>query len=152
MRRRIAREAAFQLLFEAEYRLNEFTLDVTAEIDIFAAIHGRPTGNERLFAEHLVRGVLRERATLDHAIESAGANWSLGRMGLVEKSILRLAIFELIEPDQGGALLPVEIVIDEAIELAKIYGAVETPGFVNGVLDAIAAMRRPDGAATPQEN
>jgi N utilization substance protein B len=140
------REAAFHLLFEAAYRPTEFVLDIEGEMDRYGEMKGTVPDSARAFALHLVRGALREEERLDAAIEKAGSNWRIGRIGLTEKVILRIAIFELGNPDPLGEVLPPEIVIDEAIELAKIYGGDDSPAFVNGVLDAVAGHRGQTGA------
>jgi transcription antitermination protein NusB len=135
------RETAFHLLFEASYRPSEFPLDIEGEMDRYAAMRGNVPDSARAFALHLVRGALREESHLDEKIEKAGSHWRIERIGLTEKVILRIAIFELGHPDPQGEVLPAEIVIDEAIELAKIYGGDDAPAFVNGVLDAVAGRR-----------
>lgn len=139
------RETAFHLLFEASYRPAEFPLDLEGEMERYSAMKGRVPDAARAFALHLVRGVLREEPHLDAAIEKAGSHWRIERIGLTEKVILRIAIFELSHSDPSGEVLPAEIVIDEAIELAKIYGGDDAPAFVNGVLDAVAGHRQTIG-------
>jgi N utilization substance protein B len=85
-------------------------------------------------AEQLVRGVHRERRSIDERIESASTNWRVDRMARVDRNALRLAVFELLHGDA-----PVKVVINEAIELGKKYGSESSGAFVNGVLDRIAA-------------
>lgn len=139
--RRKGREVALKLLFESTYRAEEFAADVAGEIERFADVHGPFDGATTDFAEHLVRGVLRERDAIDAAVAGAAQNWRFDRIGLVEKTILRIGAFEMEHPDQRGEREPKEIVIDEAVELAKIYASDDAPAFINGILDALA----PDG-------
>jgi N utilization substance protein B len=87
----------------------------------------------RGFAAELVAGSLRELARLDGLLEKHASNWKVGRMGFVDRNLLRMSIYELSHfPDT-----PPSVVIDEAIELAKQFGTAESPAFINGVLDAI---------------
>jgi N utilization substance protein B len=85
-------------------------------------------------AEVIVRGVAEHRRAIDEAIEQVSTHWRLDRMAKVDRNVLRLAVFELLETD-----VPVKVVINEAIELGKKYGSESTGAFVNGVLDKIAA-------------
>jgi N utilization substance protein B len=94
----------------------------------------------RGFAAELVAGSLRELTTLDGLLEKHASNWKVGRMGFVDRNLLRMSIYELQHfPDT-----PSSVVIDEAIELAKEFGTAESPSFINGVLDAVKAAVRPD--------
>ena len=90
-------------------------------------------------AEELVRGVAANRRSIDDAIEGASANWRLDRMAKVDRNVLRLAVYEL----RHRTDVPVKVVINEAIELAKKYGAEGSGAFVNGVLDQLAAATPP---------
>lgn len=136
--RHTAREIAFHMLFASEYRPDEFRHATEQVMEEYFALHKKIDIRNRRFLDHLVRGVLAEQDSLDAAIVAAGSNWKLSRIGRIERAILRLAVFEILHPDQHGEQIPVEIVIDEAVELAKIYGPDEAPAFVNGVLDAVA--------------
>ena len=85
-------------------------------------------------AEELVRGVAAHRRAIDETIEAVSTNWRLDRMAKVDRNVLRLAVFELLETD-----VPVKVVLNEAIELGKKYGSESSGAFVNGVLDKVAA-------------
>jgi len=87
----------------------------------------------RLFTESRVMGFLEHRREIDALIEQHSAHWRLARMAPVDLCILRLAVFEICYSD-----IPVNIVINEAVDLAKQFSAAQAPKFVNGVLDAIA--------------
>jgi N utilization substance protein B len=137
-----ARERALQALYQ---------IDVAAEgIDEALARFWRsfePVEREVMsLAEALVRGVAAHRRAIDVAIEEVSTNWRLDRMAKVDRNVLRLAVYELLE-----TAVPVKVVINEAIELGKKYGSESTGAFVNGVLDKIAAglpaERRPAGRA-----
>jgi len=87
----------------------------------------------RAFAKELALGVFASRETLDGLLARHARNWRLSRMAAVDRNILRLGAYELAHTDT-----PASIVIDEAIELARRFGGESSPGFVNGVLDAVA--------------
>jgi len=123
-----AREVALQLLFQHE--LNPEI--VRPLIEAFA--------NERLkdasaeaFALQLFDGVLAQRDELDRLIGDAARNWRAGRMPIVDRNALRIGVFELLH----AAETPATVAINEAIELARRFGSVDSPGFVNGVLDQV---------------
>jgi len=83
----------------------------------------------------LVKGVLEHRARLDVFIRRYAPEWPLDQIAIVDRNILRIAIYELLFSDT----VPVKVAIDEAIELAKTFGAESTPRFVNGVLGSLMA-------------
>lgn len=90
----------------------------------------------------LVEGVAEHQARLDAAIEAKAQGWTLKRMPVVDVNVLRLAAFELAErPD-----VPIAVVIDEAVELAKRFSTDNSGRFVNGVLSALAPELRPGAA------
>ena len=89
----------------------------------------------RAFAERLVAGVVEHRGIIDERISSASRNWRVERMGRVDRNVLRLAVYEMTL----GRDVPPKVALNEAIEIAKRYGAQETPAFVNGVLDRVLA-------------
>jgi N utilization substance protein B len=88
----------------------------------------------RTFAEELLQGILEHGQTIDAQIVAKSANWSLGRMSKIDLNILRLAVYELLFRND----IPRNVIINEAIEIAKKFGSEETPAFVNGILDEIA--------------
>jgi N utilization substance protein B len=101
-------------------------------------------------AEHLTRGAWADKARIDEWIAQASEHWSIGRMAPVDRSILRLAVFEMT----GQGATPVVVAIDEAIEIAKEFGEAESPQFINGLLDAVhrrlSAAGSPTGTADAQ--
>ena len=85
------------------------------------------------FAEGLVEGVMRERAALDRIIGGSAEHWRIERMAVVDRNILRLAVYELAWlPDT-----PPVVVLDEAIEVGKKFGSEQSGSFINGILDAV---------------
>jgi len=97
----------------------------------------------RAFADDLVRGTAEKIAELDGTIEANAAHWSLARIAPVERNILRLAAYELLFRDD----IPERVAINEAIELAKLYGSEESGAFVNGILDQIRLHLHPPSQA-----
>jgi N utilization substance protein B len=89
-------------------------------------------------AASLVRGVLEHKEDLDHEIESASEHWSVARMPVIDRSILRLGLFELRHSET-----PTAVVVSEAVRLAKTYSTERSGAFVNGVLASLARSTRP---------
>ncbi|MCK4846936.1 MAG: transcription antitermination factor NusB [Deltaproteobacteria bacterium] len=89
------------------------------------------------YAEHLLKGTIEKSEEIDAAIAAASKNWTIDRMGVVERSILRLAAFELIFCDNKD--VPYKVAIDEALELVRRFGSEDSVPFVNGILDNIAS-------------
>ncbi|MEJ2199642.1 MAG: transcription antitermination factor NusB [Desulfuromonadaceae bacterium] len=88
----------------------------------------------REFAEGLVRGVSDHLERIDQMLAELSTNWALDRMARVDLSLLRLAAYELLcRPD-----VPTSVVLNEAIEIGKVFGTKETPSFINGVLDKLS--------------
>jgi N utilization substance protein B len=85
------------------------------------------------FANRLVNGTMEHRQELDATITRSADNWELHRMAVIDRNILRLGTYELV----FEAEVPAKVVINEAVELAKKYGDVESGKFVNGILDKI---------------
>src|SRR5215471_14153533 len=127
-RRRQSREAALKLLY---------ALDITRE-DVKEILRTRwaeamMPDEIRDFTTTLVTGVIRHWHDIDAFIQECSTNWSLERIGLVERNILRFAIYELcFLPD-----IPPNVTINEAVEVAKKYGTEEAPAFINGILDRV---------------
>jgi transcription antitermination factor NusB len=127
-RRRQSRETALQILYALDItRVNvrEMLRDGWTEKMLSPEI--------RDFTTALVTGVIERRDEIDACIQECSTNWSLERIGLVERNILRFAIYELcFLPD-----IPPNVTINEAVEVAKKYGTDEAPAFINGILDRV---------------
>lgn len=127
--RREARERALSLCYELDLR-NRTADEILADL---------PLAPDP-YAEQLVRGVDGEREALDAAIDEAAEHWTVGRMAVVDRVLLRIGCYELMFcPD-----VPAGAVISEAVELAKRYSTEESGRFVNGVLAHIARDVRSD--------
>jgi len=127
-RRRQSRETALQILYALDItRVNvrEMLRDGWTEKMLSPEI--------RDFTTALVTGVIERRDEIDACIQECSTNWSLERIGMVERNILRFAIYELcFLPD-----IPPNVTINEAVEVAKKYGTDEAPAFINGILDRV---------------
>ena len=104
-------------------------------------ITGRPLGellgDAKPFTRELAEQVEASRPELDELISRHSQNWSLSRIAPLECSILRTALYEALHRED----IPVEVAIDEAVELAKEYCGADAPGFVNGILGAALEER-----------
>lgn len=126
-RRRHARQVAIQMLYQRD--LNSDILAKATREMIEEQITDDATRN---FSWQLFAGVMEWQSELDQQIEAAAENWSLSRMAPTDRSVLRVAAFELLKTDT-----PPRVVIDEAIELARKFGGEQSPKFVNGILDRL---------------
>jgi N utilization substance protein B len=137
-RRRKSREFALQAL----YQLNITKQDVSALLAQFQE-HFLPDGEADEFLKRLVLGVLRHCEELDRLIERYSENWRLDRIDVIDRNILRMALFELLYCED----IPPKVTINEAIDLGKRYGSEDSGSFINGILDRIQSevVRKPIG-------
>jgi N utilization substance protein B len=126
--RRRSRETALKILYSVD--INPGNMDDACERILE---WGRLPVDSRSFVMELVEGTLERLDMIDELIKGASLKWELGRMAAVDRNILRLAVSELT----GGTGIPVRVILDEAIELAKKYGGDESGIFVNGILDRV---------------
>lgn len=132
LRRRQSREAALQMLYQH---------DLNPDVDYHTV---RELIKERLpdddlaeFAWHLFIGVVEHRMELDAKIEAIAQNWSLKRMAPTDRNALRLGAYEILHTST-----PPRVAIDEALELAKMFGSGQSAPFVNGILDRMVPPER----------
>ncbi len=138
MRKRTkARELALQLLYQADVT----SVCVKELVDDFftMAANADEEPSVRSFATELATSVSDNLVAIDEMIASSATNWQLDRMATVDRNILRLASFELLFRDD----IPPKVAINEAVELAKKYGDLESGKFVNGILDKINKTKTP---------
>jgi transcription antitermination protein NusB len=131
------RESALQMLFALEAGSLGVEQVISAywrhaDPDMWGG--GAPDAESRGYADSIVRGVAETQDACDEAIRRASTNWRLERMARVDRNVLRLGTWELM---QKGAV-PRAVILDEAVELAKRFGTEDSGAFVNGVLDRIA--------------
>jgi N utilization substance protein B len=144
--RRRAREAALQVLYAADaaHRLEpEMVERVHAELVVEFQLAQR--ARERSL--EIAAGVACNLKRIDEEISSASQRWKLYRIAAVERNILRIGTFELLfEPET-----PTEVILDEAVEIARRFAGDAAPSFVNGVLDEIAKVRTRGSDRAPEE-
>jgi len=127
-KRRKARESTLQILFQLEF--NDRGLE-----NIFESFWQEKKASKEIkdYCRWLVEGVVSHKERIDRLIQSVSENWRINRMALVDRNVLRIAVFELLYEEN----LAPAIVIDEAIEVSKKYSSEESATFVNGILDAV---------------
>lgn len=127
--RRKGRELALQALYQME-----MTGDASPAARELFLSHFEGSAKAQDFARRLISGVITHREQIDRLIEQCAENWKLSRMAKVDLTILRIATYELLFcPD-----IPLNVSMDEAIEIGKRYGSDDSATFINGVLDQIA--------------
>jgi transcription antitermination protein NusB len=129
-RRHQGRELALKVLFQLENRPQDDPADV---LDYHVLEVGAPT-DVAAFARELVEGVLANRERLDSILEEASQNWKVDQMAKVDRTLLRIAVYEIAVARN----VPVKAAINESIELAKTFSGEESGRFVNGVLGRVA--------------
>jgi N utilization substance protein B len=138
--RRKAREVALQVLYE----LDVLGIDAKEGMDLFWD-HFEVPEDVRSFASILIEGAWSNIKQIDDLITSCSENWTVSRMSIVDKNILRMAVFELLNfPD-----IPPKVTLNEAIDLGKIYGSENSGSFINGILDAIYFKLHPNDENNP---
>jgi transcription antitermination protein NusB len=148
-----AREIALQILYRFDMASHQSGVPIPSGPALLGELnqhfdHFAVPLELREFAAQLVAGTLAEVARLDALIEKHASNWRISRMGYVDRSLLRMATYEMAH---FAAEVPHSVVINEAIELGKQFGAQETPAFINGVLDAVkSAIAAQAGQADPR--
>ncbi|MGK5087545.1 transcription antitermination factor NusB [Bdellovibrionota bacterium FG-2] len=136
--RHLAREIALQILYRYDIAGAHPTTSAALKTELEGHFgHFHVSENLQPFVALLVEGTLGSMSILDGLLEKHMANWRLSRLAHVDRSLLRMAVFEMTQVSDT----PISVVIDEAVELAKQFGTADSPAFVNGVLDAIKGAR-----------
>jgi N utilization substance protein B len=130
--RRLARQLALQVLYEVDIAKHRPSNVFEQQMDNY----GELPADGVSFAHTLVSGVLEAQAELDAIIEQIASEWPVDQMAVVDRNILRMALFELRKTDT-----PLKVVINEAVELAKTFGSDSSRRFINGALGAYVASR-----------
>ncbi len=134
---------AFEVLFEAEFAL------AAAATVLQRRQAGEPLGSgDAAFAEGLIRGVAAHRAEIDTCLQKVAPDWPLADVSAVDRTILRVALYELLF---NNAAVPSAAVINEAVEIAKRYGSDASRRFVNGVLGTVSRERITHRSASTTE-
>jgi N utilization substance protein B len=127
-----SRKRALQVLFEWDMRREPVDGAIAHYYDTLYSEESEKQPKPDKFMEELVHGVAANAEQIDNTIEAKSEHWRLERMAMVDRNILRLAIYELSLHN-----VPAPVVIDEALELARQFSSDESLSFINGVLDAV---------------
>jgi N utilization substance protein B len=126
-----AREVALQVLYEADavnHKPEDSLNHILARIELSEDV--------ATFSRELIDGVILNKSQLDQNIRDFAPAWPLDQISIIDRNILRLAIFEILHDKQ----IPVKVAINEAVELAKTYGSNNSSRFVNGVLGSVSNL------------
>jgi len=129
--RRKARAIALQVLYEVDsvgHEVERALAHLLAE--------GKLSEEDAAFVRGLVNGVLKNKEKIDRHIKNFAPAWPVEQLSIVDRNILRLAIFEILLDNN----VPVKVAINEAVELAKMFGSDSSPRFVNGVLGSVSEL------------
>lgn len=140
--RRACREATLQVLYQCDLRDDFSASTVDFFFQHFANLGDVGDGDTvdvgGDYGRALVDGVITRLNEIDNLIGLASTNWSVARMSLIDRNIIRIATFEI----HYGSEVPTKVSINEAIEIAKDFGSDDSPKFVNGVLDKVASFTK----------
>ncbi|MCK4882642.1 MAG: transcription antitermination factor NusB [Candidatus Omnitrophica bacterium] len=130
MRKRTqSRECALKILYQAELTRRE----IHAAAENFWSEFESVDENIQVFTNRLTLGIEKNIEKIDSKISEHATNWQLKRMAVIDRNVLRIGVFELLHTTD----IPPKVTINEAVELAKKYGDLESSKFVNGILDKI---------------
>jgi N utilization substance protein B len=147
--RHLGRIVALQALYEYDFRIRSG--DATADIDeIIERNFSRykETIDDLSFVETLIRGVVANSEQLDERLQPLAPEWPLAQISRIDHNILRLSMFELFDIPESN--IPSKVTINEAVELAKSFGAENSSKFINGVLGTAWRQANPEEAAKEQ--
>jgi N utilization substance protein B len=129
-KRTLARECALKILYRIE--ISRESADSSLE-DFWSKSGDRINKDTHDFAEALVKGTRENISAIDKVISKYADNWNISRMAVIDRNAMRMAVYEMLYRDD----IPLNVSINEAIELAKKYGDIDSGKFVNGILDKI---------------
>ena len=133
MKRRELREHIFEILFRVEF-MSESDMEEQLELFFEDLAEARPSDVDYIKNKYLA--VREKMPMIDVLIDEKSTGWKTGRMGKVELTILRLAVYEMLFDED----VPVTVAINEAVEISKKFGGDDTPAFVNGILAKVATV------------
>ena len=133
MTRRELRENVFMMLFRVEFHEEE---ELNEQIGLFEEEVEGANNADTVYINHKCNDIIAKLTEIDEAINSSTKGWKTSRMGKVELTILRLAVYEMLFDED----VPATVAINEAVEIAKKFGGDDTPAFVNGILAKVAAI------------
>lgn len=131
MTRREIREHIFLMLFRKDFYNTE---ELNEQMKLYMTELEEASQEENSYLEQRFQSVVEKSCEIDAILSDISIGWKLNRMGKVDLTILRLAVYEIRYDEE----IPVKVAINEAVELAKKFGGDDSPGFVNGVLAKLA--------------
>ncbi|KQQ11124.1 MULTISPECIES: transcription antitermination factor NusB [Rathayibacter] len=132
-----ARKRALDIIYNADVRQISLADSLRAEAE--RAVHEPAREASWLYAREIVDGVIDHAAEIDALIERLSKGWTLARMPLVDRAILRIGVWEILHNDQ----VPDGVAISEAVEAATVLSTDDSAGFINGLLASVAESRTP---------
>lgn len=133
--RRKSREGALQFLFQEDFSLEGLrkTEDFEARFEQFCVLY-QVNRKARAYMQGLLLGIIEKQEQVDALIRENAKNWRLERIAATDRSLLRIAVYEMVFCDD----VPAQVAINEAVEIAKRFAGDDSPAFINGILDAVA--------------
>lgn len=145
--RRKARECALQFLFQDDFSAVEKRRTGLAErFEMFCELY-QVNRKARPYTLELLQGIWQNYERIDILIGQCAKNWRLERIAITDRNLLRIGVYEMAFRDD----VPVQVAINEAVEIAKRYGSEDSPAFINGILDAVKNVM-PPSAPTNSES
>jgi len=152
MNRRLLRQSAFKIIFSFSFNkhdIDQILEDISEENDVYFEQEEDSDGKQipqisrkhKEFLNKLVRGTLENIESIDEVIKSSLKSWSMERIAKVDLTILRMAIYELLYAKD----IPASVVINEAVELGKVFGNDDSGSFINGVLGRVVREMEESG-------
>ncbi|MGE0633037.1 MAG: transcription antitermination factor NusB [Pseudobdellovibrionaceae bacterium] len=132
--RRQSREITLQILFQTEFAPQ---ISFAEFLSVFQS-EGQFDKETLEYAETLIRGIAEKKTDIDSLIAQSSAHWKMDRMAIVDRNIMRIAVYEM---RFSAEIITAQIAINEAVEISKKYGSEETPSFVNGILDQVTKIK-----------
>ena len=134
--RRYSRELVIQFLYLTEMNEGE----IENQLKTFWENNSCEEEDVQSFTEDILKDIFDHKEEIDTQLEKYSDNWTLSRMAVIDRNLLRMAASELMY----SKTVPPKVAIDEAVEIAKKYGTADSPNFINGVLDRILKELKPD--------
>ena len=134
--RRFSRELVIQFLYLTEMNEGE----IASQLEAFWESNPNKDEGVQTFTEDILNNIFEHKKEIDARLEKYSDNWSLSRMTVIDRNLLRMAASELMY----SKAVPPKVAIDEAVEIAKRFGTADSPNFINGILDRILKELKPD--------
>jgi N utilization substance protein B len=134
--RRFSRELVIQFLYLTEMNEGE----IENQLEAFWENNSCEEKAVQSFTEDILKDIFDHKEEIDVQLEKYSDNWTLSRMAVIDRNLLRMAASELMY----SKTVPPKVAIDEAVEIAKKYGTEDSPNFINGILDRILKELKPD--------